>query len=140
MCSRWETLSMKILPNAKIVQSFYCSRRYLIPNEILYLYKMEYCCWGGVAQSTFSCLDKVQNRLWNLVLFSSLQLLPYRKLIASLCSITILMASAQLSFTLVPPCKIFTANTRLATITVSNFHYFLSFIAKTKIPLAELFF
>lgn len=65
-----------------------------VSNAIVYLYKskirpkMEYCCHirVGAAQSTLSCL-KVQSQLQNLVgddIFSFLQLLSYRRDIASL--------------------------------------------------------
>lgn len=71
---------------ARMVSSLYHSRKYLNPAPMLYLYKnqvkprMKYCCnvWAGIAQSSLSSLNRVQNCLYRLVgdeLFSTLQIL-----------------------------------------------------------------
>ena len=93
---KWNTYIKSVAKVAgKMVGSLYRSRRYLTADAILYLYKsqvrpkMEYCChiWAGAAKNSLSCLDRVQNRLRNLVgdaLFSSLQPLSHRRDVASL--------------------------------------------------------
>ena len=80
---------------ARMVGSFYRSRKFLTPKAILYLYKsqirpkMEYCChiWASSSQHALSALDRVQNRMRGLLgdgLFSSLQPLSHRRNVASL--------------------------------------------------------
>ena len=106
---------------------------YLTPPAILYLYKsqirpkMEYCCHlcGGAAQSTLTGLDRVQNRLRNLVgdeLFSSLEPLSHRRDVASL-SLLYRYFHGKCSDAL--HSLTFTARTRLATSTVANHPHFL---------------
>ena len=122
-----------------MVGSLYRTRKYLTPSAILYLYKsqirprMEYCChiWAGAAQSSLACLDRVQNRLQNLVgsdLFTTLQPLSHRRNVASL---TLLYryfhgkCSVELH-SLVPPLRTFSARTRFATSTETNHPFFLN--------------
>ena len=131
---RWNTYIQSVAKSAgKMVGSFYRSRKYLTPEAIIYLYKsqirhmIEYCChiWGGAALSSLSCLDRVQNRLRNLVgddLFNSLQSLSHRRDVASLSLLYRYFhgkCSNKLSL-LVPDTHIFTHETRLATSTHSN--------------------
>ena len=131
---RWNCYIRSVAKSAgKMVGSFYRSRKYLTPDAILYLFKsqirptMEYCChiWGGAAQSSLSCLDRVQNRLRNLVgddLFSSLQPLSQRRDVASL-SLLYRYFHGKCSnelHSLVPPRQTFRARTRLATSVESN--------------------
>ena len=111
----------------KMVGSLFRSRRYLSPASILYLYKsqirpkMEYCChiWGGAAQTSLSCLDRVQRRLRYLVgdeLFSTLPPLVHRRNVSSL-SLFYRYHNAKCSeelHSLVPPKKEFARETRLA--------------------------
>lgn len=65
--------------NEKLVGSFYCSRKTLIPSDVIYLYlsqimlKIEF----GIDQSSFSSLDRAQNVYIPLVeenLFTTMQL------------------------------------------------------------------
>ena len=80
---------------ARMVGSFYRSRKYLTPHALLYLYKseirlrMEYCChlWAGCSQQALSLLDRIQSRMRGLVgdeLFASLPPLSHRRNVASL--------------------------------------------------------
>ncbi len=119
-----------------MVGSFYRSRKYLTPEAMLYLYKsqirpqMEYCChiWGGAAQTSLSCLNRVQNRLQNLVgddLFSTLAPLSLRRDVASL-SLLYRYFHGRCSnelHSLVPPLQTFRVRTRLAAFTQSNHPY-----------------
>ena len=80
---------------ARMVGSFYRSRKYLTPNALFYLYKsqirlrMEYCChlWAGCSQHVLSSLDRIQSRMRGLVgdeLFASLPPLSHRRNVARL--------------------------------------------------------
>ena len=134
---RWNTYIRSSAKSAgKMVGSFYRSRKYLTPEAMLYLYKsqirpqMEYCChiWGGAAQTSLSCLDRVQNRLRNLVgddLFSTLPPLSLRRDVASL-SLLYRYFHGRCSnelHSLVPPLQTFRVRTRLAAFTQSNHPY-----------------
>ena len=136
---RWNTYIRSVAKaTGKMVGSFYRSKKYLTPPAILYLYKsqirpkMEYRChlWGGAAQSTLTCLDRVQNRLRNLVgdeLFSSLEPLSHRRDVASL-SLPYRYFHGKCSdeiHSLIPKAQTFTARTRLATSPVANHLHFL---------------
>ena len=93
---KWNAYIASIAKDAaRMVGSFYRSRKYLTPSALLYLYKsqirlkMEYCChlWAGCSQHALSSLDKIQNRMRGLVgdeLFASLQPLSHRRNVASL--------------------------------------------------------
>ena len=83
------------LSAARKIGSLFRARAYLTPESILYLYKstirpcMEYCChiWAGASCTALRALDKIQNRLLNLVgpeLFSTLDSLSHRRDVASL--------------------------------------------------------
>ena len=83
------------LSAARKIGSLFRARAYLTPESILYLYKstirpcMEYCChiWAGASCTALRSLDKIQNRLLNLVgpeLFSTLDSLSHRRDVASL--------------------------------------------------------
>ena len=121
-----------------MVGLFYRSKKYLTPSAILYLFKspirmkMEYCChiWGGTAQTSLSCLDRVQNRLRNLVgdgLFSTLAPLSHRREVASLALFYRYFhgkCSDELH-ALVPKVQKFSSMTRFATSTLQNHPHFL---------------
>ncbi len=81
--------------SSRKVGSLFRARRSLSPEAILHLYKatirpcMEYCCHlsAGAPASSLSLLDKVQNRVCNLVgppLAAKLQPLSHRRNVASL--------------------------------------------------------
>ena len=137
----------------KMVGSLFRSRKYLTPASMLYLYKsqirplMEYCChiWGGAAQTSLSCLDRVQRRLRYLVgdeLFSTLPPLSHRRDVASL-SLFYRYYNGKCSkelHSLIPPKKEFGRETRLSrkshehTLsipTVGNKYHGQSFIPRT---------
>ena len=81
--------------SSRKVGSLFRARRSLSPEAILHLYKatirpcMEYCChlWAGAPANSLSLLDKVQNRVCNLIgpqLAAKLQPLSHRRNVASL--------------------------------------------------------
>lgn len=81
---------------AKKVGSLFRSRKILTPESILYLYKatirpcIEYCChlWAGASCECLNLLDRIQNRIVNMVgplLSSRLEPLAHRRNISSLC-------------------------------------------------------
>ena len=112
---------------AQKVGSLYRARAYLTPECILYLYKssirpcMEYCChlWAGAPAHLLNLLDKIQNRVCNMVgpqLSLKLQPLSHRRDVASLSLFYKYFhghCSEELA-SLVPPRKIFTRHTRQA--------------------------
>ena len=112
---------------AQKVGSLYRARAYLTPECILYLYKasirpcMEYCChlWAGAPAHLLNLLDRIQNRVCNMVgpqLSLKLQPLSHRRDVASLSLFYKYFhghCSEELA-SLVPPRKIFTRHTRQA--------------------------
>ena len=112
---------------AQKVGSLYRARAYLTPECILYLYKasirpcMEYCChlWAGAPAHLLNLLDKIQNRVSNMIgpqLSLKLQPLSHRRDVASLSLFYKYFhghCSEELA-SLVPPRKIFTRHTRQA--------------------------
>ena len=112
---------------AQKVGSLYRARAYLTPECILYLYKacirpcMEYCChlWAGAPAHLLNLLDKIQNRVSNMIgpqLSLKLQPLSHRRDVASLSLFYKYFhghCSEELA-SLVPPRKVFTRHTRQA--------------------------
>ena len=112
---------------AQKVGSLYRACAYLTPECILYLYKasirpcMEYCChlWAGAPAHLLNLLDRIQNRVCNMVgpqLSLKLQPLSHRRDVASLSLFYKYFhghCSEELA-SLVPPRKIFTRHTRQA--------------------------
>ena len=123
--------------------SFYCFKRFLCPESILYLYKsqvspkMEYCShiWAGASKTALSSLDRVQRRVRGLVgdeLFSSLQSLSHRRNVASL-TLFYRYFNGKCSdelHSLVPPIKEFHHITRYAR--TKNAHPFFVDLPRTR--------
>ena len=112
---------------AQKVGSLYRANAYLTPESILYLYKatirpcMEYCChlWAGAPSHLLNLLDRIQNRVVNMIgprLAQTLQPLSHRRDVASLCLFYKYFhgnCSDELA-SLVPPVKVYGRQTRLA--------------------------
>ena len=134
---KWDSYIASVAKDtARMVGSFYRSRKFLTCKAMLYLFKsqirpkMEYCAhiWAGSSQQALSTLDRVQKRMRGLVgdeLFSSLQPLSHRRDVASL-SLFYRYFHGKCSeelHSLVPPIKEFTRSTRFAKSTTSHPYY-----------------
>ena len=134
---RWDAYIKCVARDAaRMVGSFYRSKKFLTPSALLYLYKsqirprMEYCChlWDGSSQHSLSSLDRIQNRMHGLVgdeLFASLQTLSHRRNVASLALFYRYFhgkCSDELH-SLVPKERLFLRSTRFAETSQSHPHF-----------------